>query len=84
MPARGLYHDAVKNALAKDGWTVTHDPFHIKVGAKDLFVDLGAEQLLGAEKGDRKIAVEVKSFAGPSEWTSWKKRWANSYFTTTC
>jgi len=67
MPARGFYHDTVKRALVKDGWTITHDPFNIKVGAKDLFVDLGAEQLLGAEKGNRKIAVEIKSFAGPSE-----------------
>jgi hypothetical protein len=32
-----------------------------------MFVDLGAEQLLAAERGERKIAVEIKSFAGLSE-----------------
>jgi XisH protein len=32
-----------------------------------MYVDLGAEQLLAAEKGERKIAVAVKSFLGPSE-----------------
>jgi hypothetical protein len=32
-----------------------------------LHVDLGAEQLLAAEKDQRKIAVEVKSFLGESE-----------------
>ena len=32
-----------------------------------MHVDLGAEQLLAAEKDHRKIAVEVKSFASPSE-----------------
>ena len=32
-----------------------------------MFVDLGAEQFFGAEKGDQKIAVEVKSFVGRSE-----------------
>jgi hypothetical protein len=32
-----------------------------------MYVDLGAERLLAAEKGQRKIAVEVKSFLGPSE-----------------
>ena len=32
-----------------------------------MYVDLGAEQLLAAEKGERKIAVEVKSFLGHSE-----------------
>jgi hypothetical protein len=37
------------------------------VGKKDLFVDLGAERLLAADKEGRKIAVEVKSFLGASE-----------------
>jgi hypothetical protein len=32
-----------------------------------MYVDLGAEQLLAAEKSGQKIAVEVKSFIGPSE-----------------
>ena len=67
MPARDRYHDQVKNALTKDGWTITDDPLHVKWGKKDMYVDLGAEQLLAAEKGERKIAVEVKSFLGHSE-----------------
>ena len=67
MPARDRYHDQVKNALIKDGWTITDDPLHVKWGKKDMYVDLGAERLLAAEKGDRKIAVEVKSFLGHSE-----------------
>ena len=28
MPAKDIYHDTVKNALIKDGWTITHDPLH--------------------------------------------------------
>ena len=67
MPARDRYHDQVKNALVKDGWTITDDPFHVKWGAKDMYIDLGAEQLLAAEKDQRKIAVEVKSFVSRSE-----------------
>jgi hypothetical protein len=67
MPAKDLYHGAVKEALIKDGWTITHDPFPLKWGKKDLFVDLGAEKLLTAEKEGRKIAVEVKSFLGQSD-----------------
>lgn len=31
-----------------------------------MFVDLGAERLIAAEREDRKIAVEVKSFLAPS------------------
>ncbi|HKI16663.1 MAG TPA: XisH family protein [Isosphaeraceae bacterium] len=67
MPARDRYHDQVKNALVNDGWTITDDPLHVRWGKKDMYVDLGAEQLLGAEKDQRKIAVEVKSFLGHSE-----------------
>ncbi|MFQ5630481.1 MAG: XisH family protein [bacterium] len=67
MPARDIYHECVKNALVKDGWTVTHDPLRLSWGAKDMYVDLGAERLLTAEKQEQKIAVEVKSFIGASE-----------------
>lgn len=57
----------VKAALVHDGWTITHDPLTLRWGRKDLFVDLGAEKLLAAEKGNRKIAVEIQSFIGKSE-----------------
>ncbi|MCI0698878.1 XisH family protein [candidate division KSB1 bacterium] len=67
MPAKDIYHDVVKNALVKDGWTITHDPYRLSVGKKDLYVDLGAERVLAAEKAGQKIAVEVKSFVGESE-----------------
>lgn len=67
MPARDKMHDVVKNALAKDGWTITHDPYHIKYGEHDLFVDIGAERMIAAEKGNERIAVEAKSFLGPSD-----------------
>ena len=67
MPAKDIYHDTVKTALIKDGWTITQDPLSLRYGKKDFFIDLGAEKLLAAEKGREKIAVEVKSFIGPSE-----------------
>jgi hypothetical protein len=73
MPAKDIYHDCVKNALTKDNWTITHDPLSLKWGKKDMFVDLGAEKLLAAEKGDRKIAVEIKSFTGLSEMSDLEK-----------
>jgi hypothetical protein len=66
MPAKDIYHNTVKNALTKDGWTITHDPLRLPWGPKDLYVDRGAEHLLGAAQGERKIAVEIKSFVGPS------------------
>jgi hypothetical protein len=73
MPARDLYHNAVRNALVKDGWTITHDPLKLTLGGKDMFVDLGAERLLAAEKGGQKIAVEVKSFIGASDMDDLEK-----------
>jgi hypothetical protein len=67
MPAHDLYHDCVRKALLKDGWTITHDPYTMTFGQKDVFVDLGAERLIAAEKNNEKIAVEIKSFQGDSD-----------------
>jgi XisH protein len=67
MSARDVYHESVRNALVKDGWTITHDPYTMTFGQKDVFVDLGAERILAAEKGSEKIAVEIKSFQGASD-----------------
>jgi hypothetical protein len=67
MPAKDIYHDSLKNALIKDGWTITHDPLTLKWGNKDIYIDLGAEQVIAAEKSGRQIAVEIKSFISESE-----------------
>ena len=67
MPARDIFHDKVKNALVKDGWTITGDPYSLKWDDNEnLFVDLAAERLLAAQKGSEKIAVEIKTFIGKS------------------
>jgi hypothetical protein len=64
--ARDLFHNAVKNALIKDGWRITDDPLFLKVGGVEFFIDLGAEKLIAAERNHEKIAVEIKSFVGNS------------------
>lgn len=46
---------------------ITHDPLTVRIGTKDVFVDLGAERFLAAERAGRKIALEIKSFVGASE-----------------
>ncbi len=66
MPAKDIYHQIVKDALIKDGWTITDDPLKLTIGSRSLYVDLGAEKLLAAQKEDCKIAVEIKSFLSPS------------------
>lgn len=62
MPAHDIFHAAAKAALIKDGWIITDDPLSLSVGDVDFYIDLGAEKLLAAERGDKRIAVEIKSF----------------------
>ncbi|MEG5014526.1 MULTISPECIES: XisH family protein [unclassified Microcoleus] len=64
--AKDLFHNTVKIALQKDGWKITHDPYQLRYGVADIYIDLTAEEAIAAEKEGRKIAVEVKSFAGGS------------------
>lgn len=64
--ARDKYHAQVRIALEKEGWTITHDPYFIRLGKRKGFIDLGAE-MIGAEKDTEKIAVEIKSFSGVSD-----------------
>lgn len=64
--AKDLIHDAVKEALKNDGWTVTHEQYSIRYKTLKLTVDLAAERTIAAERAGRKIAVEVKSFLSPS------------------
>lgn len=64
--AKDIYHSTVKIALEKDGWKITDDPLTLAIGERSVYVDLGAEKLLTAEKEDQKIAVEIKSFLSRS------------------
>jgi hypothetical protein len=66
MPAKDIYHNTVKNALIKDGWTITDDSLFIQFGEVDMYIDIGAERIIAAENGTQKIAVEIKSFLEPS------------------
>ncbi|MEM9214991.1 MAG: element excision factor XisH family protein [Cyanobacteria bacterium P01_F01_bin.150] len=73
MPQYDLYHDAVKRALVKDGWTITDDPFTLEYDDLRLYADLGAEKLFAAIKQTRRIVVEVKVFGGVSLITELQK-----------
>jgi hypothetical protein len=50
MAARDTFHEAVRNALVKDGWTITHDPLSLSFGGVDLYIDPGAEKVIAAER----------------------------------
>ncbi len=66
MPAKDVFHDAVRNGLEKEGWVITEDPLEIEIGGVEMYIDLGADRILAAERGIEKIAVEIKSFVGTS------------------
>jgi len=66
MAQRDSIHDAVKNALIKDHWTILREQLYLEYGDVLGVVDLEAEKPLEAEKEGRLIAVEVKSFSAPS------------------
>lgn len=73
MPKLDIIHDAVKNALDKDGWIITDDPYVIVYRRTKLYADLGAERPIAAERTGQKIVVEVKSFIGASKWQDLKE-----------
>jgi hypothetical protein len=76
MPQRDTIHNLVKQAIIKDGWEITDDPYVISYGERFLFVDLGATELssnqlnggkfIGAKQDNLKIAIEIKQFRSQS------------------
>jgi hypothetical protein len=64
--ARDKFHDLFRKALENEGWNVTHDPLRLKTGRIPVLIDLGAERILAAEKGEEKVAIEIKTFGNPS------------------
>ena len=67
MPARDLYHEHVRNALIKAGWRITHDPLRLELATTNVQIDLGAEQLLIAEKmRARSLSKSKASSANPN------------------
>jgi thymidylate kinase len=69
VSAKDAFHDAVKQALQKEQWVITDHPLRFKFGNVNFQVDLGAEQLIAAERSGEKIAIEIKSFLNPSAIT---------------
>jgi len=75
MPSRDSTHPFIKQALIKEGWEITDDPYVISYGERFLFIDLAVQldtpndnkgRFIGARRGTRQIAVEIKEFRGRS------------------
>lgn len=66
MPRKDQIHEAVKNALIKDGWTITDDPYRIVYEDTDVYADL---RIVKTEAGTilrRTLVIEIKGFTGDS------------------
>lgn len=50
MPAKDIFHDAVRHALEKESWVITHDPLFIRYGGIDMYIDLAAEKILDTDR----------------------------------
>ena len=67
MSAKDRIHNAVKNALIKEGWDIIADPYPIKYKEVKLFADIAGEKAIAATKNEQKIVIEVKSFVSRSK-----------------
>ena len=66
MSRRDIFHDCVRRGLEKESWFISSDPLELKWQDIKVKIDIAAEKLIAAERGEEKIAVEVKSFISPS------------------
>ena len=55
--ARDIFHPIVREALEKEGWKITHDPYRVRVKGQPFEINLGAEQMFAAQKGVEKIGT---------------------------
>ena len=49
--ALDFFHKHVRNILVKEGWIITNDPLTLQLEGRKVYVDLGAERIIAAEKG---------------------------------
>jgi hypothetical protein len=66
MPRKDRIHEAVKNALVKDGWTITDDPFRIVYEDADVYADLRIARSDADSTVQRALIIEIKGFTGGS------------------
>jgi hypothetical protein len=66
MPRKDEIHTAVRNALIKDGWTITDDPFRIVYADTDVYADLRIVKTIDGAVAHRALVIEIKGFTGDS------------------
>ncbi|MEL6472252.1 MAG: XisH family protein [Cyanobacteria bacterium J06623_4] len=66
MSKKDVFHESVRRGLEKDQWHISSDPLELRWEEIRVKIDLAAERLIAADRGEEKIAVEIKSFISPS------------------
>jgi hypothetical protein len=56
MPAKDRYHDAVKRALAKDGWVIADEQVQLFIDNRILYIDME----IAHPAKDSTLLIEVK------------------------
>lgn len=67
MSRRDKIHEAVVEALEKELWIIFANALTIRTGGVNLEIDLGARKTVFAQREDKEIAVEVKTFGKKSK-----------------
>ena len=60
--AKDIIHEPVKAAIERAGWRITNDQYTVQFAEFTMYADLAAERVIAAQRGNDKIAVEIKSF----------------------
>ncbi len=66
MPRKDKIHEAVRNALLKDGWSITDDPYRIVYEDTDVYADLRIVKSKAGGIIQRTLVIEIKGFTGES------------------
>ena len=59
MPAKDLYHHAVKCALIKDGWAILAEDYALTYGSDRVYADIAAEKAITAERNNQRNQVKL-------------------------
>ena len=54
MSRKDVFHDSVRRGLEKEKWYISSDPLELKWQDNRVKIDLAAEKLIAAERGEEK------------------------------
>lgn len=80
MPAKDLYHEAIKSALVKDGWIIVFDPYPIKYQEVDYLLIWLARKRFQPQRKKNKSLLRLKVFRAALLCVNFRQHWVNILF----